>query len=136
MGCSPESVENPVASRPLDRRRRQSRPDPRPTPQKNTHVHPLKDASHALRMEQPRPLKGTKVQTLVNLEGLNLLSPPEPRIDLTGPGCETGRRIERPHDVCSCDNVVRCYGAAFIFRKPLSGSRITVPSSRAYWTTS
>src|SRR3954452_15957783 len=35
MGCSPESVENPVASRPLDRRRRQSPPDPRPTPQKH-----------------------------------------------------------------------------------------------------
>jgi pimeloyl-ACP methyl ester carboxylesterase len=73
---------------------------------------------------------------VMNLEGLDLLSPPEPRIDLTGPGFETGGQIERPHDVCSCDNVDRCYGAAFIFRKPLSGSRITVPSSRAYWTTS
>src|SRR3954467_4047670 len=37
---------------------------------KNTHVHPLKDASHALRMEQPRPMDRTKVQTLAALNKL------------------------------------------------------------------
>src|SRR3954447_10895599 len=67
MGCSPERAENPVASRSPDRRRRQSPPDPRPNPRKNTHFHSLKDVYHALRMEQLRPLKGTKVQTLVKV---------------------------------------------------------------------
>src|SRR5690349_24822213 len=35
MGRSPERAENPVASRPPDRRRRQSPPDPRPNLQKH-----------------------------------------------------------------------------------------------------
>src|SRR3954464_6562324 len=64
MGCSPEKVENPAASRSPDRHRWQAPPDPRLTPRKNTHFHLLKDASHTLRMEQPRPLDGSKVQTL------------------------------------------------------------------------
>src|SRR4051794_31842794 len=61
MGCSPE---NPAASRSPDRHRWQAPPDPRLKPRKNTHFHLLKDASHTLRMEQPRPLDGSKVQTL------------------------------------------------------------------------
>src|SRR3954447_4242127 len=67
MGCSPEKVENPAASRSPDRHRWQAPPDPRLKPRKNTHFHLLKDASHTLRMEQPRPLDGSKVQTLVNI---------------------------------------------------------------------
>jgi hypothetical protein len=58
---------NPAASRSPDRHRWQAPPDPRLKPRKNTHFHLLKDASHTLRMEQPRPLDGSKVQTLVNL---------------------------------------------------------------------
>src|SRR3954467_5039495 len=65
MGCSPEKVENPVASRSPDRHRWQAPPDPRLKPRKNTHFHLLKDACYTLRMEQPRPLDGSKVQTLV-----------------------------------------------------------------------
>src|SRR3954447_26048378 len=65
MGCSPEKVENPVASRSPDRHRWQAPPDPRLKPRKNTHFHVLKDACYTLRMEQPRPLDGSKVQTLV-----------------------------------------------------------------------
>src|SRR3954464_1087449 len=68
MGCSPEKVENPVASRSPDRHRWQAPPDPRLKPRKNTHFHLLKDACYTLRMEQPRPLDGSKVQTLVRLE--------------------------------------------------------------------
>src|SRR4051812_39520632 len=64
MGCSPEKVENPVASRSPDRHRWQAPPDPRLKPRKNTHFHLLKDACYTLRMEQPRPLDGSKVQTL------------------------------------------------------------------------
>src|SRR3954470_8342633 len=64
MGCSPEKVENPAASRSPDRHRWQAPPDPRLKPRKNTHFHLLKDASHTLRMEQPRPVDGSKVQTL------------------------------------------------------------------------
>src|SRR3954447_15340813 len=64
MGCSPEKVENPAASRSPDRHRWQAPPDPPLKPRKNTHFYLLKDASHTLRMEQPRPWDGSKVQTL------------------------------------------------------------------------
>src|SRR3954449_8859075 len=73
MGCSPEKVENPVASRSPDRHRWQAPPDPRLKPRKNTHFHLLKDACYTLRMEQPRPLDGSKVQTLVIYDKADLV---------------------------------------------------------------
>src|SRR3954466_11215238 len=83
MGCSPEKVENPVASRSPDRHRWQAPPDPRLKPRKNTHFHLLKDASHTLRMEQPRPLDGSKVQTLETLIKSILLSRFRNRLNTT-----------------------------------------------------
>src|SRR3954471_9733856 len=85
MGCSPEKVENPAASRSPDRHRWQAPPDPRLKPRKNTHFHLLKDASHTLRMEQPRPLDGSKVQTLASFSFTSAVQSP-PWLVLSTPG--------------------------------------------------
>src|SRR3954453_18430440 len=90
MGCSPEKVENPVASRSPDRHRWQAPPDPRLKPRKNTHFHLLKDACYTLRMEQPRPLDGSKVQTLAFIIEVIFRRAPRrsPPYGGTGPGAD------------------------------------------------